>query len=378
MKPNLVRTIAATVIVLLLGVSVALAQVSPPAQPAAPPPTPQQLDQMLAPIALYPDPLLGQILMAATYPLEVVEADRWLQTPANAALKGDQLATALAPLPWDPSVKSLVAFPQVLQMLDRNLDWTERLGDAFLADQASVMDAVQRLRQRAQAAGKLASTPQEVVTTEGPDIAIEPASTGIVYVPVYDPSLVYGVWPYPDFPPYYFPGYFPGVVIGGIGFGWFGVTIIAPLWGWDHWDWRAHRINIDRDRFAALNLHRPPIGGGVWQHDPSHRGGVPYRDAATRARFPAAPQAGRSIRGYPTGTAEPLRLPPAGAPPRVVRPQVTSPTIESFGRGADVRSQAERGQASRMQMPSFQPRAAAPRPAPSGRSAPSSAGRMRP
>jgi hypothetical protein len=359
MIAGLGRTILATLIVLLLGVSGASAQAPPP----------EQLDQMLAPIALYPDPLLSQVLMAATYPLEVVEADRWIRDPANAALKGPQLAAALEPLPWDPSVKSLAAFPQVLHMMNGNLDWTERLGDAFLADQAAVMDAVQRLRHLARAAGKLDSTAQQAVTTQGQAIVIEPAGPDTVYVPVYSPLVVYGGWPYPDFAPYYFPGYFPGFVVGGIGFGWFGVPIIAPLWGWDHWNWRQHRIDIDRDRFAALNLHHPPMGGGTWEHDPSHRHAVPYGDAATRERFQGvavSPDMSRSTRGFPTGPMVESRPAPAGILPRIlgpptVRPQVTAPTVESFGHGADVRSQAARGQASRMSTPSAPSRAAAPR-----------------
>lgn len=132
-----------------------------------------QLDQLTAPIALYPDALVGQILMAATYPLEIVEAHRWLQDPANAALKGDELAAALQQQSWDLSVKSLVPFPQILQMMDNDLEWTERIGDAFLAQQSAVMDSIQRLRQRAAATGSLTSTPQETVSTEDQDIDIE-------------------------------------------------------------------------------------------------------------------------------------------------------------------------------------------------------------
>ncbi len=274
---------------------------TPQVQPAAAL-SPERLDQLLAPIALYPDPLITQILMAATYPLEVVEADRWMQDPDNAVLKGQQLATELAPQTWDPSVKSLVPFPEILHMMDDNLDWTEALGEAFLANQAAVMDAVQRLRQRAEAAGKLHSTPQQTVTTEGPAILIEPPSPEIVYVPVYDPWDSYGAWPDPGFPPYYFPDDFAPIGLGGIG--WFGVAVAGPLWGWSHSDWGRHRIDIDRDRWTALN-HRPPVGGGgVWQHDPAHRQGVPYGDPAIRGRFGAGagvPNVFRGFRGYQPG-----------------------------------------------------------------------------
>jgi hypothetical protein len=360
--------------------------------------TVEQYDQMLAPIALYPDPLLAQILMAATYPLEIVHAARWLQDPNNAALKDDQLAAALEQKPWDPSVKSLVPFPQILRLMNDNLTWTEQLGDAFLAGQAAVMDSVQRLRQKAQAAGYLGANPQEVVSTQDSAIMIEPASPETVYVPVYDPDVAYGMWPYPDFPPYFFPGYFDGAVIFG-GFEWFGFGIDVPLWDWGRWDWRRHRIDIDRDRFNAINAHhRPPIGSGAWQHDPSHRHRVPYRDAETRNRFQGeseTPDARRSFRGYPTTTAPqshtelgnqrgmtrqtprpplPYRAPspsvtvvapqprPAMGSQRGTAPQQvfrspqpyqapsSPPAFESFGRGADVRTQAEQGHASRQSM----------------------------
>ena len=156
MNVGLVRRIAGAFVAVILGASGALGEDPAPAMSdqAVAQFTPEQLDQMLAPIALYPDPLLAQILMAATYPLEVVVADRWVQDRKNAALKGDRLTEALEQQPWDPSVKSLVPFPQILRMMDRNLEWTERLGDVFLANQAGVMDSVQRLRQRAEAAGK--------------------------------------------------------------------------------------------------------------------------------------------------------------------------------------------------------------------------------
>src|SRR6202051_1378387 len=182
----------------------ASAQPVPATQPA--PETPQQsalseaqLDQLTAAIALYSDPLIGQVLTAATYPLEVVEAHRWLQDPANAALKGDQLAAALQEQSWDLSVKSLVPFPQILQMMDSNLEWTERIGDAFLPQRDAVMDSIQRLRHRAAAAGSLTSTPQQTVSTEDQDIAIEPANPDVVYVPYYNPDVIYGPWPWPDY-----------------------------------------------------------------------------------------------------------------------------------------------------------------------------------
>jgi hypothetical protein len=367
MQANIVRLVAGAVLAILLAAQAAVAQVAtpPPATQTAPTPAPAQLDQLLAPIALYPDVLLAQVLMAATYPLEVVQADRWLQDSQNAVLKGEQLAAALAAQPWDPSVKSLVPFPRILRMMDMDLEWTERLGDAFLADQTAVMDSVQRLRQRAAAAGKLRSTPQQVVTIQGPTITIAPPSPDTVFVPVYDPMLAYGQWPYPNYPPFYFAGFFGGFPVDPYGFGWWGVPIVAPLWGWHHWDWGRHRLDIDRDRFAVLDHGRPPVGDGIWQHDPMHRRGVPYRDAATRARFGGADDMRRGFRGYPAGAAaQNHQAAPAARLPRVARPAAAPPVFESFGRGADVRTQAARGFASRASMPAFVPHGAAARSAP--------------
>jgi len=164
--------------------------------------TQEQLDQILAPIALYPDTLVAQILMAATYPLDVVEAARWLQSPDNAALQGDRLEAALLDMPWNPSIKALVIFPDIVRMMDANLQWVEQLGDAFKEQQAEVMDGVQRLRQLALAAGTLQSTSNQNVTAEDNIVTIEPVSPDVIYVPVYYPTAVYGAWPYPDYPLY--------------------------------------------------------------------------------------------------------------------------------------------------------------------------------
>ena len=193
-------------LVLLLSVSLVFAQetVSMPQQDAPTQSrtfTQQELDQMLAPIALYPDSLLSQILMASTYPLEVVEAARWSR--ANPNLKGDEAVRAVEQNTWDPSVKSLVAFPQILQMMDEKLGWTERLGDAFLSQQALVMDTVQNLRQKAYAAGNLKSTDQVRVEQQGQTIVIEPTRPEVIYVPYYDPLVVYGPWWWPAYPPVY-------------------------------------------------------------------------------------------------------------------------------------------------------------------------------
>src|ERR1039457_2581224 len=229
--------------VLLVGSSGLFAQDQPPAPP---PPgqelTPDQLNNLVAPIALYPDPLLSQVLVAATYPLELVQASQWLQR--NPGLTGPDLTTAAQQQNWDPSVQALVVFPDVLKRLNDDVSWTTNLGNAFLAQQQDVMDAVQRLRQQAQQAGKLASTPQENVV-EGNDggtpyIDIEPASPDVIYVPVYDPAWIWGppLW-YP-YPRWYWPP--RSVIYGGIGFG-FGGGINVGLFfgggwhGWGGWGW---------------------------------------------------------------------------------------------------------------------------------------------
>jgi len=185
-----------------------------PATTSDQPLKPEEIAALVAPIALYPDNLLAEVLMASTYPLEVVQADRW--ATANKNLDQDQLKAAVDKQPWDSSVKALVATPSVLTMMSTKLDWTLKLGDAFLAQQTDVMDAIQRLRAKAQANNKLTSTRQQTVTVRQEQnrqvIAIEPAEPNTVYVPYYDPAVVYGDWPYADYPPYYFPDYYGGYI----------------------------------------------------------------------------------------------------------------------------------------------------------------------
>jgi hypothetical protein len=389
MRAQLVQTMVVASIAMLLGTGPAPAEVpvTPPSDQAAsdqtasdqvapqlaadqavPQLTAEQLDQLLAPVALYPDPLLAQVLMAASYPLEVIQADRWLQDPSDAVLTGDQLAAALDPQPWDPSVKSLAPFPQILLMMDRNIDWTERLGDAFAANQSAVMDSVQRLRGRAEAAGKLGSTPEEAVTTADQAIMIEPSNAGTLYVPVYDPSVAYGPWPYPASPPCYFPGYFDDV--NADGYGWFGVPIVAPLWGWHHWDWRHRRIDIDRQRFAALDRSRPPIRGDVWEHDASRRHGVPSQVAVAHERFAGfsgapAPSGIRVLRGNTGGASvAQFHAPLGGVRPQVIRPQVMPRVLNFPGQGVDIRTQFQSAPVRRMSTPASRPASAGSRAAP--------------
>jgi uncharacterized membrane protein YgcG len=251
----------------------------------APPPAPMpqqssdELEQLVAPIALYPDGLVAQILAAATYPTQIVEADRWMQQHAD--LTGDALAKAVDAQPWDVSVKALTQFPGLLGMMDTNLSWTSSLGESYVGAQQSVLQAIQVMRRRAQQAGNLQSTPQESVTTDGSMIEIEPADPQVVYVPEYDPWIVYGdpLAFYPGWiglPGFFFDG--PGIDFGlGIGIGLFG----GFGWGWHNWgmDWHGHALThgdrpyvshsrefADRNGFggghAALGLY--DRGGADW------------------------------------------------------------------------------------------------------------------
>jgi len=313
-------------------------QSAPPEQTGAPAYSQQQLDQMLAPVALYPDPLLSQILMASTYPLDIVEASRWLQDPNNAHLTGDQLEAALEQQHWDPSVKSLVPFPQVVNMMNSNLQWTEQLGDAFLANQGAVMNSVQGLRARAQTAGHLQSTPQQTVVADQGAITIQPAQPDVVYVPSYNPTVVYGAWPYPAYQPYYFPpppGYYysaPGIIAFGVGIG-----VLDWFWGWDRWDWHHHYLWVDPHRFADLNRGRAPhFEGDHWEHNPAHRHGVPYMSQATRSHFQAAADSAR--RNNARGFSQPARTP---ATPRALSGSVqrtNTNTVARQGTGRESRS----------------------------------------
>jgi hypothetical protein len=246
----------------------------------------EQLDALLAPIALYPDPLLAQVLMASTFPLEVVSASRWIEEPANKSLTGDALAKAIEPEAWDPSVKSLVPFPAVLTLLNSNLDWTQQLGYAFADQQAAVMNSVQRLRAQAQSAGNLKTTEQQIVRTEKETIIIEPAQPSVVYVPSYNPTVVYGTWPYPTYPPVYLPpppGYvFGTALVSGLAFA-TGVAVVGSLWGWARPGWGGGNVNINASRYNNINVNRSHINSNVWQAN--RPGGRP----AGLARAPGGP-----------------------------------------------------------------------------------------
>src|SRR5580698_2921157 len=254
-----------------------------------------QIEQLVGPITLYPDPLLTQILMASTYPLEVVEAARWSQD--NSTVSGQALQDAMQTQSWDPSVKALTAVPQTLQMMNAKLGWTQQLGDAFLAQQQDVLNAVQKLRAQAQAAGNLQSTPQQVVTTEAPaagaavsgppPIVIEPVNPDVYSVPVYDPAVAYGAWSYPDYPPFNWspPGFVASNVVSFAA----GVAVGSAIWGGCNW-WN-HNVIINVNRFNVFNHTNINVTNENWIHNTEHRHDVPYQNASVARRFDAANEA---------------------------------------------------------------------------------------
>ncbi|MGK0651015.1 DUF3300 domain-containing protein, partial [Bordetella bronchiseptica] len=261
-----------------------------------------RLDQLLAPVALYPDSLLSQVLMAATYPDDVAAAAKW--SADHPKDSGDAAVKAAEGLPWDPSVKSLVAFPSVMDLMGRQPQWVKSLGDAFLAQPDDVMDSVQRLRTEARKAGTLTSNKQQkVTTTESAGktvVVVEPADPQVVYVPSYNPTVVYGAWPYPAYPPYYYPpppgSAFATALVGGIGFG-LGVAAVDAMWG--GFDWGHNDVDIDVNRYNNVNInHRIDTSNTRvdWQHNAANRGSAAYADSASRQRFDAQRQAGQQRR----------------------------------------------------------------------------------
>lgn len=335
--------------------------VQPPAPTDAPPApvakasfTTAQIDQWVAPIALYPDPLLSQVLMASTYPANVVQAVQWSRD--NPTQQGDAAIQAVANQPWDPSVKSLVAFPQLMTLMGENPEWVQNLGDAFLAQPQDVMDSVQRLRLLAQQTGSLKSTPQQTVTSTSKKsvaaassppasatkssavsaapastvIKIEPADPQVVYVPSYNPSTVYGTWPNTAYPPVYLPPtpgeQFAGSFVKGFGYS-LGVATTYALFSNIDWDDDDHHhdddyhhdndhhggngyqhngdnININVNNFNRISGQNLKTQNMTWQHNPAYRGGVPYQNASTAQRFhPTNVSGGLSATQLPAATA---------------------------------------------------------------------------
>ena len=311
--------------------------------------SPAQLDQMLAPIALYPDALLMQILMASTFPIQVVEAERWVQNPRNASIHGDRLVAVLDEEPWDPSVKSLVPFPQILQMMNDQLDWTQSLGNAFATQQADMMDRVQVLRAQAEAAGKLASTQQIKVVHEGPSVIIEPYDPGVIYVPVYNPVDVYGPWAYADYPPLYFappPGFYVGPVGIGIGFS-VGFGVVGPLWGWGAPAWGDHNVVINNNAYTHISYHHAAFAGTTWHsagpihtvgagfhgpgagpfHAPGAAPGFHGPGGATPGFHGPTPAAGPHVPGAAPHVAPHVPTGPAGHTPGFSPPAHAAPSV---------------------------------------------------
>jgi len=315
----------------------------------------EELTQMLAPIALYPDSLTAQILMASTYPLEVVEADRWRNQ--NRQLTESELDSALQDKPWDPSIKSLCHFPEILSSMSDKLDQTRKLGDTFLGQEEEVMATVQELRRKAEGQGNLKSTNEQKVIVEREIIRIEPSNPEVVYVPVYDPAYVYGPWWYPAYPPYYWyypPGFYNGV---SISFG-PGIFLGFNLFSWAWFDWGTHRIHTDINRtsqFHHHNIDRRNNAGAGWRHNPTHRRGVAYRDGRTSERFGSRPPRlaplNQDRRGYSQrSNIERQQQRPSQTMPRVrtepVRPQrpaVQNTPFRGIGEGGFERRAGERG-----------------------------------
>jgi hypothetical protein len=323
------RRMIAILLCVVLGAGPALPQAQPAAPPQAPqgappespqaekpPLRPEELDQLLAPIALYPDDLLAQVLSASTYPVEVVQAARFAKE--NAKLQGEQLMAAAKDKDWDPSVKAMLQFPDVLAMMDEKLDWTTKLGDAFLSQERDVMDAVQRLRRKADEAGNLKTTQEQkvIVEQQTQTIIIQPASPQVVYVPTYNPVVVYGTWPYPAYPPY--PVYPRGYVATASFFSFAAGVAVGAAWGgWGGWrcNWHGGDVNINVNRYNNftrnnyVNANRYQVSQNrttqAWQHNPQHRRGAQYSNQATAQRYGESRAGARTpssaYRGYEGG-----------------------------------------------------------------------------
>jgi hypothetical protein len=288
--------------------------------PDAPRLSPQDLGNLVAPVALYPDLLLSQVLAASTYPAEITAAQQWMQQ--NPGLRGQPLMEAAKQQPWDPSVQALVAFPQVMNILTRDIQWTTDLGNAFLAQQADVMDAIQRLRASARDNGRLTNTPQQRVTYEQQNgqnaIVIQPADPQMIYPPIYNPVYVWGPPAYGYYPPLGYPGpglgisYAVGTFLGGL----FAGLLSFGGWGWGL-SWLTHGLFLNGLFFSHFGFHG--YGGygfhggygyashAAWVHNPSHRMGVPYGNRSVAARYGGSLGHGVASRGYAGRTSNPGR-----------------------------------------------------------------------
>lgn len=352
LKTSLVSLLSVALLFATLPVDAAMQdtqQAPPPAANSAPAPqytpqTPEQLQQLVAPIALYPDSLVAQILSAATFPEQVVEADRWVQ--AHPDLKGQELAQAVDQMQWDPSVKALAAFPSVLGNMDKNLSWTSTLGDAYYNQQQDVMDAVQVMRKKAEDSGNLKTTSQQTVSAQGSTIIIQPAQPDIVYVPAYNPWIVYGppIVAWPGWYPY------PGIWYGGpflsFGIG-FGIGFFAGFgWGWHHWgcDWHSHYVVYN-------NVHYYSRSTTFYNRNAYYRGGRVGAGAPGREGFrPGAVGGAGGVYNHPGASPRPFEgnqhAARGYAEPSHSERSTHSGAFSGYDHGGESRSYAARGSSS--------------------------------
>jgi hypothetical protein len=299
----MVRGVAAVLCFLLLGPGNAMLFAQDPAaqdpaaqdasaEPAATKLPPDQLDSLVAPIALYPDPLLAQTLVAATYPLELIQLQQWLAK--HPELKDKALADAVAKEPWDPSIQSMAAIPDVVKRLADDIQWTTQLGDAFLDQQSDVMDAVQRMRKKADEKGALKSNEQQNVETKVEEgktvIVVQPTNPEVIYVPSYNPTVVYPPPIYP-YPPVYYPPYYPGAALVSFGVG---MAMGAAIWGGSccGCGWGGNNVNINVNNNFNRNTNVNRSGNNNWQHNSQHRGGAPYSNKSTANKYGGSARGG--------------------------------------------------------------------------------------
>jgi hypothetical protein len=323
--------------------------------------TQPELEQLLAPIALYPDALLAQVLMASAYPAEVRLAADWLRRNPTFKDKGDAAVRAVDDQPWDPSVRSLVAFPSVLELMDANPDWTQQVGDAFIEQRTETMSAVQALRTRAQLAGNLQSNERWTVSQEDRTIVINNPAPQVVYVPSYNPTVVYGTWPYPVYPPVYLPpppGYYVGTALAsGIAFG-VGIAVTNAIWG--GFNWGRNDVNINVNHFNNIHVNNTQNylrAGNSWQFDRTHRRDVPIGDRASRDRVQKQAVSHRDRNDYAGFDRDRPQRPGQPDPARPARPDGRPAIDRPEGRPAVDRP---------AQRPAVPDRRPAPRPADDG------------